>query len=247
MTITAEQLTSARPARKSTEPFGGAITMVLVGLAMTGIGFWRTFFSKLGQVDAVHMVHGVIMTGWLLLVIVQASLIRGRQFRVHRLIGWSSTVLFAAMVVTSWQIVALMLSGKTGIPFQFAKPFAYSDLTTLPLMIILYSAAIALRKDRHVHSRLVTATVLVAIVPAVARVFNLIWTGPVGLLFAMHPTYLFVLGMLAIAIVSDWRHRRLRWPFPFAFAWFSIVYASLFPGFGSQWFDHLARAIAATA
>jgi hypothetical protein len=103
-----------------------------------------------------------------------------------------------------------------------------------------------LRKDRHVHSRLVSTTVLVVIVPAVARVFNLVWTGPVGLLIAMHPTYLFVLAILAIAIVTDWRNGRLRWPLPLAFVWFAITYASLFPGFISQWFDQMARAVAAT-
>jgi hypothetical protein len=246
MTITAEQITTKRPAKKASDPFGGAIPMVLVALAMTGIGFWRTFFSKLGHVDAVHMMHGVVMTGWLVLVMTQALLIRNRKFKLHRVIGWGSTVLFAVMIVTSWYMVALMLSGKTGLPFAFAKPFAYSDLVTLPLLIILYSAAILLRKDRHVHSRLVTTTVLVAFVPAVARVFNLIWTGPVGLLFAMHPTYIFVLAILGIAIFADWRNKRLRWPLPFAFVWFAVVYASFFPGFASQWFDHVARAVGAT-
>lgn len=246
MAVTAEQVAAKRPVKRATDPFGGGIPMVLVALAMTGIGFWRTFFSKLGHVDAVHLLHGTIMTGWLVMVMVQATLIRNRKFKLHRTIGWASTALFVVMIVTSWQMIALMLSGKTGIPFQFAKPFAYSDLVTLPLLIILYVGAILLRKDRHVHSRLVSTTVLVAIVPAVARVFNLIWSGPVGLLFAMHPTYIFVLAILAIAIFTDWRNGRLRWPFPFAFAWIAITYASFFPGFSSQWFDHVARVVAAT-
>jgi hypothetical protein len=56
-----------------------------------------------------------------------------------------------------------------------------------------------------------------------------------------------VLVILAIAIFVDWKKDRLRWPFPFAFVWFAISYATLFPGTSSLWFDHLARAIAATA
>jgi hypothetical protein len=71
---------------------------------------------------------------------VQALLIRSGTFKLHRRIGWASTVLFAVMVVTSLQMVALMLSGKTGVPFQFAKPFAYSDLATLPLLMIVYAS-----------------------------------------------------------------------------------------------------------
>jgi hypothetical protein len=140
-----------------------------------------------------------------------------------------------------------MLSGRSITPFEFGKLFAYSDLLTLPLLIVLYGGAILLRKDRYIHSRLVSVTMLVAIVPAVARMFNMVWSGPGGLIFAMHPTYLFVLAILAVAIISDWKKGRLRWPFPFAFAWFVVTYATLFPGSQSQWFDQLARAIGATA
>jgi hypothetical protein len=67
MAVTAEQIATKWPVKRAIDPFGGGIPMVLVALAMSGIGFWRTFFSKLGHVDAVHMLHGVIMTGWLVL------------------------------------------------------------------------------------------------------------------------------------------------------------------------------------
>lgn len=244
---TANAIAAKPPKNRASDPFGGGISIALVAIAVTGIGFWRTFFSKLGHVDAVHLLHGAVMTGWLVLVMAQASLIRSLNFRLHRTIGWASSALFVIMIVTSWQMVALMMSGKSGLPFDFAKPFAYSDLATLPLLIILYGGAIILRKDRHVHSRLVSMTVLVAIVPAVARMFNLIWKGPDGLLFAMHPTYLFVLAIIAFATFADWRNGRLRWPFPLALAWFAITYASLFPGMRSQWFDQMAKAIGATA
>lgn len=62
-----------------------------------------------------------------------------------------------------------------------------------------------------------------------------------------HPTYLFVLGVLGIAILIDWRNDRVRWPFPFGFIWLAFSFATLFPAWHAQWFDHLCRAIAATA
>jgi hypothetical protein len=68
-----------------------------------------------------------------------------------------------------------------------------------------------------------------------------------GLALAMHPTFVFVLLVLALAIFFDWNKDRLRWPFLFAFAWFAINYATFFPGLSSQWFDSLARGIAALA
>jgi hypothetical protein len=192
------------------------------------------------------MLHGATSTGWLVLVLVQAVLIRSRRFRWHRVLGWSSVLLFTALLASSWHMLALMLSGRSGLPFDFAKLFALSDVTAVPLMIVAYGAAIALRKDRHVHSRLISVTLLAGLLPAIARMFNLIWQGPDGLIFAMHPSYLFVLAILAAAILADWRAHRLRWPFPFAFAWFAAAYATLFPAWRSHWFDTLARAIGAT-
>ena len=238
----------SRPARRAADPFGGGIPLALLAIAVTLIGFWRTFFSKLGQVDLAHTLHGAASTGWLVLVLVQAALIRFRQFKWHRVVGWSSLLLFATLLVTSWHMMALLLSGKgSPMPFQTAKLFVYSDVTALPLFIICYASAIVLRKDRHIHSRLISTTLLAGLLPALARMFARIWTGLDGLIFSMHPTYIFVLLVLGIAIFVDWKRDRLRWPFPFAFVWFAIAYATLFSGTSSQWFDRLAKAIAATA
>ena len=243
--------TTARPAvragNRAADPFGGGIEMALVALAATGIGFYRTFFSKPLSLDAAHLLHGVVSTAWLALVLVQALLIRSRRFKIHRTLGWASLALFALLIVTSWQMVTLMLSGATGLPFDWAKLFGLSDLLTLPLTIILYGGAILLRKDRYVHSRLLSATMLVIIVPAVARMFNLVIPGMNGLVLAMHPTYLFVLAVLGVAIYSDWKNDRLRWPFPFAFAWLAATYAVLFPLWTSPAYDALAKMIGGRA
>jgi len=237
-----------RTKRRNTEPFGGAATMAWIAIAVTLIGFWRTFFAILPSVDLAHQLHGWTATGWLVLVLTQAWLIRSRRHRLHRILGWSSLVLFTLLLASAWRMLAIMLSGHSHVPvpYDFAKLFALSDVTAVPLMIIAYGAAIVLRKDRHIHSRLISVTLMAGLLPAIARMFNLVWTGPEGLIFAMHPTYLFVLVVLAGAIFADWRKGVLRWPFPFAFAWFVVAYATFFPSWHSAWFDAVARGIAAT-
>lgn len=227
-------------------PFGGGIPIALIGLFATALGFFPTFFSRLSQVDVPHLVHGWIMTGWLVLVLTQALLIRQRQYKWHRILGWSSVAMFVAMFVTSWLMVVLMLSGKSGLPFNLAKFFAYTDLVDMPLLLILYGGAIYWRKDRHLHARLVSTTVLTSIVPALARMFNiLIWRSMDGLFHAMHPTYILILLVLAVAIWVDWKNGRLRWPLPLVFAWFVFDYATLWPVWHSHWYDGLARSIGA--
>jgi hypothetical protein len=234
--------------RKSASPFGGAIPIALIGLVGTAIGFFPTFFSRLGEVDFIHLVHGWVMTLWLVLVLVQATLIRSHLYRWHRILGWSSVAMFAVMYVTSWHMILLMLSGKTHLPFVMAKFFAWTDLVDMPLLLILYGGAIYWRKDRHLHSRLVATTVLTSIVPALARMFNiLIWRSLDGLFYAMHPTYILILGVLAVAIYADWKNQRLRWPLPLVFAWFVFDYASLWPVWHSAWYDSFARALVTLA
>jgi hypothetical protein len=259
------------PARRRVnraDSFVGGLPLAVVAILVTLGGFWPTFFSRLDEVDAAHMLHGMLATGWLVLVLVQASLIGIRKPRWHRVLGWLSLPWFVLLVVTSCHMIILMMSATGGlpIPFEQAKIFGFSDVTALPLLIIAYVGAIILRKDRHVHSRLMSITLLAGLLPAVARFFYWIMVAMglarvesvvgldgltevrlEGLALAMHPTFVFVLLALAIAIFFDWKNSRLRWPFLFAFAWLAINYATFFPGMSSQWFDSVARAIAALA
>jgi hypothetical protein len=222
--------------------------MAAIGLVATAIGFLPTFFMRLNQVDVPHLIHGWTMIAWLLLVVVQASLIGKRQYRAHRVLGWCSLGLFVAMVGSSLQMMALMLSGKTHLPFAFAKFFGYSDIVDLPLLFLLYGGAIYFRKDRHLHSRLIAATVLTSMVPALARMYNiLIWRSMAGLNNAMHPTYLTILITLGVLIVIDRRNGRLSWPLPLTFAWFVVVYATQWPMMDVAWYDRFARGIGALA
>lgn len=233
----------ARPKAAST-PFGGALPIATIGLIATLIGFLPTFFLRLNQVDAAHLVHGWTMIGWLVLVATQASLIRSRAYQWHRRLGWASLGLFVLMVGSSCQMVVLMLSGKSRLPFELAKFFAYSDIVDMPLLLFLFASAIARRKDRHLHSRLVSATVLTSIVPALARMFNiLIWRSMDGLYHAMHPTYLLILTVLAASILLDYRKDRLRWPLPLVFGWFVCVYATQWAMMDVPAYNALAHAL----
>ena len=126
------------------EPFGGGIPLALLAIAVTLLGFWHTFFSSLAKSMLRIMLQGWSSTGWLVLVLVQASLIRFREFKWHRVVGWSSLLVFAVLIVTSLHMMALMLARARALaqPFDIAKLFGYSDVTALPLLIIATSAAI---------------------------------------------------------------------------------------------------------
>ncbi|MDE2303568.1 MAG: hypothetical protein KGK11_13525 [Sphingomonadales bacterium] len=247
MATQAQASAPPRKARRAT-PFAGSIAMVWVGLVATAIGFLPTFFMRLGSVDAAHLIHGWTMIGWLLLVLTQATLIGRGKYRVHRILGWCSLGLFVAMVGSSLQMMAMMLSPASKLPFPVAKFFGYSDFADMPLLFLLFGSAIRFRKDRHLHSRLIGATVMTSIVPALARMYNiLIWRSMDGLNHAMHPTYLTILVTLGILIMIDRRNGNLRWPLPLTFAWFTVVYATQWLIMDVAWYDRLAHTIGALA
>lgn len=228
--------------RPGLTPFGGSIPIAVIGVVATFVGFAPTFFLRLSDVSTVHLVHGWTMTAWILLVLVQSLLIRSQQYSVHRILGWSSLALFVAMVLTSLQVMVIMLSGKSGLPFEAAKFFGYSDVIDMPLLLLSFGGAIYWRKNRHLHSRLMAITVLTSIVPALARMFNiLIWRTLEGLYLSMHPTYWLILSTLGTFAFIDWKNNRLRWPLPLAFVWFSGLYASQWAVMNAQWYDSLAK------
>jgi len=234
--------------RKPPRAFNEALLIVIVGLVATVVGFLPTFFLRLSEVDLAHQIHGWTMTFWLVLVLVQIVLARKRHYAWHRQLGWASIALFVMMVGSSLQMMALMMSGVTRLPFEFAKFFGYSDFANMPLLFILYGGAIWYRKDRYLHSRLIATTVLTSIVPALARAYNIaIWRSMEGLHYAMHPTYLTILVVLAIAIWRDRAAGRLRWPLPFVFAWISVVYATQWVIVDVAWYDALCRALGSLA
>ena len=234
--------TGSATKRGGRRAYAGALPVALIGLVATLAGFAPTFFLRLGEVDMIHLVHGWTMTGWIVLFLAQVTLIRTRRFAWHRQLGWASLVLFAAMVVTSLQVLILMLSGKSGLPFEAAKFFGYSDIVGFPLLIFCFCAAIHFRGERNLHSRLIAVTVLISIVPALSRMFNLaIWRTFEGLYLSMHPTYLLVLGALGLSAFADWRADKLRWPLPLAFSWFAGLYATQWPIMQVGWYDGLCR------
>src|SRR2546426_11548791 len=79
--------------------------MALTILATVIVGFSRSFFlrplfpERPSPSEMIFYVHGVVFTAWIVLLVVQASLVAGGRTELHRKIGPFSAGLAAAMVV----------------------------------------------------------------------------------------------------------------------------------------------------
>src|SRR5687768_9916367 len=90
----------ARPAASApvrSRQFYLAITLVLI--AMVVRGFWPSYFGQLGATRPWIMhLHGVVYSGWMVLFLLQVSLIYGRRVKTHRSIGNRVGIAYGALI-----------------------------------------------------------------------------------------------------------------------------------------------------
>ena len=195
----------------------------LIFLALVFWTFARTFylgpFFAAPPLSALLHIHGAVMTGWVVLLVVQTSLIAAHRVKWHRRVGVLGTI-WAVMVVlfgsfTTLRAAAREVRGHTDLA---ASQVIITSLDLLQMLFFAAFVAVAIRQ-RHrpdYHKRLMLLTIGCMLPDALARL-------PVSFM----TNQLILVGMdgfivICVGIDTLW-HRRLH---P-AFAWgaFSFVIA----------------------
>lgn len=203
----------------------------LIFLALVFWTFARTFYLKrffdTPHLSALLYIHGTVMTGWVVLLVVQTSLIAAHRVQWHRRIGvfgafWAAlVVLFGS--VTTVHAAAREVRGHT----EFAA--SQVTITSLDLLQMLFFAgfvalAIWLRNRPAYHKRLMLLTIACMLPDALARL-------PVSFMTQATEAQLnlrIMIGLdvfILICVGADtiW-HRRLH---P-AFAWGALLFVGAF-------------------
>jgi len=186
---------------------------------ITFLSFWPSFFSAISNVKTPIIVHGVSATAWMLLMVVQAALLKSRWRKNHRMVGYASLALAVIVVLSGIQMLRNMVprdgGDVDGIPLLGIE-FFYIDVTGLILFCIFLGLAIkaARHRDIPLHLRLVTCTGIIPLEAALERSYlhgtpQLVPNFEVAL-FASNLTLIVVTFAL---VAGEWRYRRLRWPF----------------------------------
>jgi hypothetical protein len=146
-------------------------------------------------------VHGALFTAWVLLFIVQTALIAGRRVTAHRRLGIAGAVLAAAMIVVGASIA--IATAKRGAGPAGADPLAFLIIPLFDMILFttFVTAALARRRDKEAHKRLMLLAYISIIVAAVARLPGVLGAGPPAF-FGL--THLFV----AVAATYDFLSRR---------------------------------------
>ena len=145
-------------------------------LALVFWTFARTFYLKsffhTPHLPVLLHIHGAVMTGWVVLLVAQTSLIAAHRVNWHRWLGVFGTI-WAALVVllgsiTTLHAAAREVRGHTG----FAA--AQVTITTLDMLQMLFFAgfvtlAILQRRRPANHKRLMLLTIACMLPDALAR------------------------------------------------------------------------------
>ena len=119
-TATQQQLpeTSVITARPLPALYRHSARFFALFLALTVLAFWPSYFARLfEQPNLWFHAHGVVLTLWLVLLVVQAQLIRTHRRGLHRLLGKLSFVLAPAVVVITTVFIHQRLApGLAGFP-----------------------------------------------------------------------------------------------------------------------------------
>lgn len=198
-----------------------AIVTPLIVLA----GFARTYYLKplFGTPDLpgriVHL-HGIVMTAWVLLFIVQISLVATRRTRVHQRLGIAGGVL-AALVVVVGVLTALYAAARGASPGPPALAFLIVPLGDMLIFSVLIGLALYFRRKLQVHKRLMLLAAINLLTPAIARI-------PLSFIANGGPLAFFGLTdlcLVAFVAYDTFKNRRLH---P-VFLWGSIFIIALQP------------------
>lgn len=184
-----------------------AVFLPLIVLA----GFARTYYLKgLFGTPAlpgllVHF-HGIVMTSWVVLFVVQVSLVASRRTRIHQRLGVGGGIL-AALVVLVGVITAIAAAARgaapPGVP---ALQFLVVPLGDMLVFAILIGTALYFRRRLETHKRLMLLAAVNLLTPAIARIpLSFIETGGPLVFFGLTD-----LCVLACVAFDTYKNRRLH-------------------------------------
>ncbi|ALO45647.1 hypothetical protein [Pseudohongiella spirulinae] len=169
---------------------------------MVLVGFWPSYFSLIfGEPVArplIMHVHGVIFTGWMLLLLLQVGLVAMGRVDLHRNVGtfgiaYGIAVLLLGVAVSFIAPALHVQSGNWSL--DQAAGFLIFPLGDMILFAGFFGAAVVRRSQREAHKRLMLAATIALAFAAVARMeiqapwlFFFVWVSPLlaGMAFDLY-------------------------------------------------------------
>ena len=170
----------------ATTPHRHLLPGFLLVLAIALVGFSGTYFLRLADNNLVRHLHAATAFAWLLLLIVQAWLVRRRDIPLHRRVGRLSLAVAPAFVVTGLFLVQDMLARPGPFIAPYAQRLAFIDLLTVAWFALAYVLALKHRRRTPLHARYMATTALLVLPPALVRALAMLVPGVSSFDMAFH-------------------------------------------------------------
>lgn len=133
--------------------------MSLLVAAVVIYGFSRTVGARLIHPPSprppILYVHALLFAGWLLFFIVQSALVRTRNVKVHRKLGWFGLAMGVAMPVVGVATTIVMTKLDTREGVTDAAAFMIIPLYDILAFTVLFALAFYWRTKPEFHRRLI--------------------------------------------------------------------------------------------
>jgi hypothetical protein len=169
--------------RKSRDLFFPIMSLLLLAIVLKGFGpsfFFRDRTSTEGGfgsdgIPLYLIIHGLVMSTWMLLLVVQTGLVQTKNVKAHMTLGWAG--LIVALLVIPTGILAMNGFGPRLLALGVPPPVLreglsllfWIDVFSLILFPSLIGAAIYYRKKTAWHKRLMLYAGFTVLTPALGR------------------------------------------------------------------------------
>lgn len=182
---------AAKPGKPTTERYFYPFATLLL-LVLTVVGFQLFYFHSqmypgrpiTPPIKTLIITHGVAMSLWMLLAIIQPFLVAGGNRKLHMALGKVAAVIAACLVVLGVKLG--VASCKVAPPDLMYGPLTPKQFLIVPvgdiaLFALFVTAGVSFRKRPDIHKPLMFLATLAAVGAAISRMdfLNHIYTGTI--------------------------------------------------------------------
>jgi uncharacterized membrane protein len=200
--------------------------------------FWPSYFTRLFEQPNIRFhLHGIALTLWCVMLVLQAQLIRTQRRALHKQIGKLSYVLAPAVIAITISFVHFRVAGAVPSLAQLPGFVLYFLALTLNAVVAFarfYGLAIYYRRDSQRHARWMLCTVFPLFTPVTDRLIGAHLPTLVGFVPRIDgspilPVAGFVLADLILVALAiwDWRANKRAAVFPVALGALMIYHVSV--------------------
>jgi hypothetical protein len=197
------------------------ITGIAVAMLVTSTaGFIPSLVHTAGRrapISPLAAAHGIVFLFWLLIFLVQSTLVASRQVALHRKLGLASVLVLASMIPLAYTTTVAMvrrsfdLSEDLRIDHDplYESIFPFSNILIFSVLVI---AALAYRRRPEIHKRLMLfANIELMPAPLAHLIGHTRWLAALPAATIMFPISIFVVAAVARDVLLARRVHPLTW------------------------------------